>query len=67
MPVSDRPTVILFVRADQPQSQQAVLQSLPVIQAAGKVQSILVLSGHQDQITAQKLARQPAVAWSGRA
>jgi tetratricopeptide (TPR) repeat protein len=63
VPATDRPTVILFVRADQPQSQQAVRQSLPIIQATGKVQSILVLSGHQDQVTAQKLAQQ--FQWNG--
>ncbi len=63
VPAGDRPTVILFVRADQPQSQQAVRQSLPVIQATGKVQSILVLSGHQDQVTAQKLTQQ--LQWPG--
>lgn len=63
VPAADRPTVILFVRADQPQSQQAVVQALPVIQTAGNVQSILVLSGHQDQATAQKLAQQ--LQWTG--
>lgn len=63
VPAADRPTLILFVRADQPQSQQAVQQALPVIQTAGNVQSILVLSGHQDQATAQKLAQQ--LEWIG--
>lgn len=63
VPAADRPTVILFVRADQPQSQQAVQQALPVIQTAGNVQAILVLSGHQNQATAQKLAQQ--LQWPG--
>ncbi len=63
VPVSDRPTVILFIRADQPQSQQAVKQALPLIQAGGGVQSILVLSGHQDQGTAHSVAQQ--LQWPG--
>lgn len=63
VPAADRPTMVLFVRADQPQSRQAVRQALPIVQAAGNVQQILVLSGHQDMATAQKLAQQ--MQWNG--
>ena len=48
VPAADRPTVVLFVRGDQPQSKQAVKQAKAVLKAAEAVQTIVILSGQQD-------------------
>ena len=63
VPASDRPTVLLFARADQPQSKQAAKQVRDILQSLGQVQQILLLSGLQDMATAQKTAQM--MQWSG--
>src|SRR5690606_26958406 len=45
VPAAGRPTVIAFVRADQPQSHQALRQMQQVLKEAGQAQVLLVLSG----------------------
>ncbi len=63
IPAADAVSVMLFARPDQPQSRMAARQLLETIQAAGRVQSVLVFSGLKDQAAAQKLAQQ--MQWTG--
>lgn len=56
VPALDRPTVLLFVRADQPQSHQALRQVAVVVKEPATAQVALVLSGEQAPQHARGLA-----------
>ena len=56
VPALDRPTVLLFVRADQPQSHQALRQVGTVVKEPTTAQVALVLSGEQAPQHARGLA-----------
>lgn len=63
VPLADRPTVVLFVRGDQPQSKQAVQKAQEILRKADAVQAVIVLSGQQDAAAPANSAT--ALGWAG--
>ena len=59
VPASDRPTLVVFVRTDQPQSQKAMEQVSAIAKSAKAVQVLAVVSGDQAPINAAQLAKDP--------
>ena len=63
VPLTDHPSVIMFVRGDQPQSKQAVEQANAVLKKIGSAQAVIVLSGQQDAAAPTNAAA--ALGWLG--
>ena len=64
VPAADQPTVLLFIRADQPQSVEAMKAAKATLESIKPVQAIAILSGQQDVGGVKKLA--DGGQWPGR-
>ena len=63
VPLADHPSVIMFVRGDQPQSKQAVEQANTVLKKIASAQAVIILSGQQD--AAAPINAAAALGWTG--
>lgn len=63
IPHPQRPSVLLFIRADQPQSQQALKMIEAALKDDNPAQVALILSGVYASEQAEALAQGDAVAW----
>ena len=63
IPDGKRPTVVVFVLGDQPQSQQALEQVKSTVGAPGDVQVVVVVSGKEAEGPAKKLAEDAKLGW----
>ena len=64
VPAPDQPSILLFVRVDQPESIEAMKVATAAAEKLKPIQLIAVLSGPQEEGAAKKLAA--AAQWSGR-
>lgn len=63
VPQADHPSVVMFVRGDQPQSKEAVQQANEVLKKMPGAQTVIVLSGQQDAAAPTNAAA--ALGWTG--
>ena len=63
VPAADRPSVVLFVRGDQPQSKQAIRQAKAILKNYDAAQAVVVLSGQQNGRTPAQAAE--SLGWTG--
>ena len=63
VPAADRPTVLVFVRMDQPQSQKTLDQVRAAVQDAKAAQVVAIISGDQAPVDALQLAKNPQWTW----
>jgi tetratricopeptide (TPR) repeat protein len=63
VPAADRPSLVMFLRSDQPQSKQALDQARKILKTAGDIQAVVVLSGQQDAQTPANAAA--VLGWTG--
>ena len=63
VPLADHPSVVMFVRGDQPQSKQAVEQANAVLKKSDGTQAVIVLSGQQDAAAPTNAAA--TLGWTG--
>ncbi len=63
IPNSQKPTVLLFLRADQPQSEHVAHMAAAALKNAPDVPCVVVLSGAQAAEHAQAMLKAKSVAW----
>lgn len=59
----DRPTAVLFIRPDQPQSRGALEQFRAVMEAAKDIAALVVISGADAELRARTAALELKLAW----
>lgn len=62
VPAADKPTVLLFIRAEQPQSHQAIKQAAAILEGKA-AQVLVVLSGQEAAAQAKALADSGKSPW----
>ena len=62
VPAADKPTVLLFIRAEQPQSHQALKQAATILEGKA-AQVLVVLSGQEAAAQAKALADSAKSPW----
>jgi tetratricopeptide (TPR) repeat protein len=63
VPQQDRPSLLLFVRGDQPQSKQAVRLAKEAAKSVAPLQAMIILSSPQDITSPAKVAE--SLEWTG--
>jgi len=63
VPSADQPTIVVFVRTDQPQSQKTMEQVRALAKDAKDLQVLAIVSGDQAQVNAIQLAKDPKWLW----
>lgn len=57
VPAAQQPTLILFIKAEQPQSEQALRTAAALLEKAGPLQAVAVFSGPEAKLSALKLTQ----------
>ncbi|MGA2496718.1 MAG: cytochrome c3 family protein [Tepidisphaeraceae bacterium] len=63
IPDAGKPTVLLFLRADQPQSEHVARMAAAAVKDAARAKVLVILSGPQAGEHAQSLVKSKTVAW----